>query len=80
VSTSTIAKGSRVEQAFHRLESAIDRLDGALTARSSVAGAGENTEALELLRQENAALKDLNRAAADRLADTIKRLDSLLHN
>jgi uncharacterized membrane protein YccC len=78
LSTSTIAKASRVERAFERLEAAVDRLDVALSSR----GAGEigdsDNEAIDRLRRENAELKDLNRAAADRLANTIQRLDSLL--
>ena len=48
-------------------------LDGSLVLECSAAE-------LDRLRLENAALKDLNRAAADRLASTIKRLDSLLQD
>jgi len=77
LSTSTIAKASRVERAFERLEAAVDRLDVALSSRGDSPDGGDG-EALDRLRRENAELKDLNRAAADRLAGTIQRLDSLL--
>ncbi|MDP4795437.1 MAG: hypothetical protein NWR87_00865 [Rhodospirillales bacterium] len=77
---STIAKTSRADRAFDRLEAAVDRLDAALKAKGSQNPAGNNDEALERLRLENAKLKDLNRAAADRLGVTIQRLDSLLQN
>lgn len=78
LSTSTIAKASRVERAFERLEAAVDRLDVALVSRGAGASEGVDDEALDRLRQENAELKELNRAAADRLASTIQRLDSLI--
>ncbi len=78
MSTSTIAKASRVERAFERLEAAVDRLDVALTSRPAASGTNANCDALERLRQENAELKELNLAAADRLNTTIQRLDSLL--
>lgn len=77
MSTSTIAKASRVERAFERLEAAVDRLDVALVARGEGGDDGDS-EALDRLRRENAELKELNRAAADRLASTIQRLDSLI--
>lgn len=80
MSTSTIAKASRVERAFERLEAAVDRLDVALVSKASDQTGGDETEVVDRLRRENAALKDLNRAAADRLASTIKRLDSLLQD
>lgn len=80
MSTSTIAKASRVERAFERLEAAVDRLDVALVSKASGQTGGDETETVDRLRRENAALKDLNRAAADRLASTIKRLDSLLQD
>ena len=84
MSTSTIAKASRVERAFERLEAAVDRLDLALSSKgdSSSGGAdgGADSEALDRLRRENAELKDLNRAAAERLAGTIQRLDILLND
>lgn len=80
MSTSTIAKASRVERAFERLEAAVDRLDVALVSKASDQAGGDETAVVDRLRRENAALKDLNRAAADRLASTIKRLDSLLQD
>lgn len=80
MSTSTIAKASRVERAFERLEAAVDRLDVALVSKASDKTGGDETAVVDRLRRENAALKDLNRAAADRLASTIKRLDSLLQD
>ncbi len=78
LSTSTIAKASRVERAFERLEAAVDRLDVALASRGESAGAAGDNEALDRLRGENAELKELNRVAADRLASTIQRIDSLI--
>ncbi|MBO6946928.1 MAG: hypothetical protein JJ855_03025 [Rhodospirillales bacterium] len=78
MSTSTIAKASRVERAFERLEAAVDRLDVALSSRSTDGDVSADNEAIDRLRRENAELKDLHRAAADRLANTIQRLDSLL--
>ncbi|MBO6521536.1 MAG: hypothetical protein JJ900_11530 [Rhodospirillales bacterium] len=78
MSTSTIAKASRVERAFERLEAAVDRLDVAIASRGESAGTVGDTEALDRLRGENAELKELNRVAADRLASTIQRLDSLI--
>lgn len=78
LSTSTIAKASRVERAFERLEAAVDRLDVALSSRDAGENGGSDNEAIDRLRRENAELRDLNRAAADRLANTIQRLDSLI--
>jgi len=84
LSTSTIAKASKVERAFERLEAAVDRLDVALSSRGDSpaggAGGGADSEALDRLRRENAELKDLNRTAAERLAVTIQRLDTLLND
>ncbi len=78
MSTSTIAKASRVERAFERLEAAVDRLDVALASRPAVSGDAVESEIVDRLRHENAELKDLNRAAAERLAHTIQRLDKLI--
>lgn len=78
MSTSTIAKASRVERAFERLEAAVDRLDVAISSRGEADTSGADSAALDRLRQENATLKDLNRSAAERLAGTIQRLDSLI--
>jgi len=82
MSTSTIAKASKVDRAVERLEAAIDRLDLALTAKASTtspkgADDSEHKAALDALRQENSDLRDLNRSAADRLAGAITRLESL---
>tara|TARA_R110000787_G_scaffold63679_2_gene143240 strand:- start:916 stop:1194 length:279 start_codon:yes stop_codon:yes gene_type:complete len=85
MSTSTIAKASKVDRAVERLEAAVDRLDLALTTNASrVSGASacaaddsEHKAALDALRQENSGLRDLNRTAADRLAGAIARLESL---
>jgi len=82
MSTSTIAKASKVDRAVERLEAAVDRLDLALTANVSVASSNpaddsEHKAALDALRQENSGLRDLNRTAADRLAGAITRLESL---
>ena len=78
MSTSTIAKASRVDRAYERLEAAVDRLDLALTSRAAATGTSDDSDAVERLRLENAELKNLNLAAADRLNTTIQRLDSLL--
>lgn len=71
-----------MERAFERLEAAVDRLDVAVSSRNLTAGSGSensaDSEALDRLRLENTELKDLNRRAAERLASTIQRLDSLL--
>lgn len=80
MSTSTIAKASRVDRAYERLEAAVDRLDLALTSRGANTGTPEDADVVERLRLENAELKNLNLAAADRLNTTIQRLDSLLSN
>ena len=80
MSTSTIAKASRVDRAYERLEAAVDRLDLALTSRPISNEPAGDSEAVERLRLENAELKNLNLAAADRLNITIQRLDSLLKN
>ncbi len=82
MSTSTIAKASKVDRAVERLEAAVDRLDLALTANASAPSPdpGDDSEhkaALDTLRRENTDLRDLNRTAADRLAGVIKRLESL---
>lgn len=80
MSMSTIAKASRVDRAYERLEAAVDRLDLALTSRTINAEPVEGSEVVERLRLENAELKNLNLAAADRLNTTIQRLDSILKN
>ena len=82
MSTSTIAKASKVDRAVERLEAAVDRLDLALTANasampSSTKDDSDHKAALDALRQENSGLRDLNRTAADRLAGAIARLESL---
>lgn len=75
--SSGIAKASRVDRAFERLEAAVDRLDVAMSANPTPASDGAEEDAVLRLRQENAELKDLNRTAADRLASLIQRLDQL---
>jgi|GEM_PF-678727 hypothetical protein len=80
MSMSTIAKASRVDRAYERLEAAVDRLDLALTSRTINTEPVEGSEVVERLRLENAELKNLNLAAADRLNTTIQRLDSILKN
>lgn len=71
-----------MERAFERLEAAVDRLDVAVSSRNltvdSEQGNGTDSEVLDRLRLENTELKDLNRRAAERLASTIQRLDTLL--
>jgi len=78
LSTSTIAKASRVERAFERLEAAVDRLDVALTSNPAAPGDAVEKEVIDRLRRENTELRDLNRSAAERLANTIQRLDKLI--
>ena len=80
MSISTIAKASRVDRAYERLEAVVDRLDLALTSRTINTEPVEGSEVVERLRLENAELKNLNLAAADRLNTTIQRLDSILKN
>mgnify|MGYP007071989875 FL=1 len=80
MSMSTIAKASRVDRAYERLEAAVDRLDLALTSRTINTEPVAGSEVVERLRLENAELKNLNLAAADRLNTTIQRLDSILKN
>ena len=78
MSSSTIAKASRVERAVERLEASIDRLDRALAKGADAANVPVDVAALETLRSENDELRDLNQIAADRLASVIQRLDGLL--
>lgn len=78
MSSSTIAKASRVERAVERLEASVDRLDRALANGADPANVPVDNAALENLRSENDELRDLNQIAADRLAAVIQRLDGLL--
>ncbi len=77
MSTSGIAKASKVDRAFERLEAAVDRLDVAMSKNSAGVPDAAEEDAVLRLRQENAELKELNRTAADRLSGIIARLDQL---
>lgn len=76
MSSSQIAKTSRVERAVDRLAQSIERLDAALAA--APAPAVNDDTATADLRAENARLKSLNAATTDKLSAVIARLDGLL--
>ncbi len=74
MSTSSIAKASRVDRACERLEAAVDRLETAILERPQ-AGTGD---ALQALERENAQLRDLNRSATEQLDGAIRKLERIL--
>jgi uncharacterized protein YukE len=72
---------AQLEQATQRLQSALDRLDSvveSLAARNSGNGAEELRAKLDATQQENVTLQELTGAVAERLDDTIERLQSAL--
>jgi len=77
MSSPTIAKASRVDRALERLEAAVHRLD---TASANVSEGSETGDGEDLakLRDENAQLKSLNLNAAEKLTETISRLEAVL--
>lgn len=77
MSSPAITKSSRVDRALDRLETAVSRLDSACNNVSSVASSKDDGAMAEL-RDENAKLKSLNMDAAEKLSDTIARLEAVL--
>lgn len=77
MSSPTIAKASRVDRALERLEAAVHRLD---TASANMPKEAESNDDADLanLRDENDKLKSLNLNAAEKLTETIARLESVL--
>jgi hypothetical protein len=73
-------KGSRLEKARQRLERAVTDMESAVEARLRAGKPldGDLGEALDSTRAENAALKRINAAAAERLDATIRRLRAAL--
>jgi hypothetical protein len=77
---------AQLDQATKRLQTALDSLERAVESRSgsgSGSGGGDGGEAdlraaLDLARQENAALQDAAGAVATRLDKTIERLKATL--
>jgi hypothetical protein len=73
----------RLEEASHRLQVAIDRLEQVVTARAArddKSGGGDAAlrEALEAARRENAQLQQLAGTVSSRLDATIGRLRKLV--
>jgi len=78
MSSTSLAKESRIGSSLARLEQAVSRLDAALASGLPSGAASEETTAeVSKLTQENTTLRDLNREAADRLADAIEKLESI---
>lgn len=77
MSSTTIAKASRVDRALERLEAAVLRLNTASATLHPSSSPGDDEE-LEALRAENAQLKSLNLDAAEKLSMTIERLEAAL--
>ena len=72
----------RLDEASHRLQVAIDRLEQVVTARATQGGAGDGDpalrEALAAARRENAQLQQLAGTVSSRLDATIGRLRKLV--
>ena len=70
----------QLEEATRRLQSAVDRLDRAVLARTERGGSGPDQlrEALERKSQENARLQAVAAEAGDRIDSAIGRLKTLL--
>lgn len=77
MSSPSIAKASRVERALERLEAVVHRLDAASTKVSSSPQSTDDGAMAEL-RDENIKLKSLNMDAAEKLSNTITRLEAVL--
>lgn len=70
---------SRLEEASHRLQAAIDRLEQVVSARVQQGGDDKALrEALEAARRENARLQQVAGTVAGRLDSTIGRLRKLV--
>lgn len=76
--STTIAKASRIDRALERLEAAVLRLDTAVGTVTASTRDGETTD-VAALRAENTQLKNLNLDAAEKLSQTIQRLEAALH-
>ena len=76
MSSTSIAKASRVDRALVRLEAAVEKLDA---ASAHASGSGDSTDTIAL-RDENAKLKSLNLDAADKISQTIARLEASLNS
>lgn len=77
MSSTPQVKESRIDRAAARLEDAVARLDAVLAEAKPTNDAPEVNETVVRLEAENATLKGLNREAADRLADAIRRLEAV---
>lgn len=77
MSSTTIAKASRIDRALERLEAAVLRLDTSIGSVQSTPNDGESAD-VAALRAENAELKNLNLSAAEKLSQTIQRLEAAL--
>lgn len=79
MSSPTIAKASRVDRALERLEAAVHRLD---TSSVDISLSTQSDDAGDLaeLRDENDKLKSLNLSAAEKLSETIARLEAVLED
>ncbi|MBF0307594.1 MAG: hypothetical protein HQL41_18365 [Alphaproteobacteria bacterium] len=62
----------RTRSAFRRLEAVIDRLDAAIVGRGELVGQ------IDVLRAENAELRDVTRAVSSRLDEAIGRVQTAL--
>lgn len=70
---------SRLEEASHRLQAAIDRLEQVVSARVQQGGDDKALrEALEAARRENTRLQQVAGTVAGRLDSTIGRLRKLV--
>ena len=76
MSSTSIAKASRVDRALERLEAAVEKLDA---ASAHASGSGDNAD-MAAMRDENAKLKSLNLDAAEKLSQTIERLEASLNS
>ncbi len=80
MSSTSLAKESRIENSVARLEQAVSRLDAALASGVPSGPSPEAAAEVSKLEQENATLRDLNREAADRLSDAIAKLETIAGN
>ena len=73
---------ARLEQAAQRLQTALDRLDRAVVAKTAQGGAADDDllAALEGTRRENARLQEVAAQATNRLDAAIGRLRTVLED
>lgn len=77
----TPRRRTSAERASAHLDSAVARLEAAVTARLAPGGPGGNGAGaadVEAVRAENATLKDVNATVSRRLDDAIGRIRSVL--